>query len=81
MSDCRIIDCAKLSDLSILEIALLPNLRRLYMSGLSGIFVILMIVGFLGIASDSNKAASWAVGVLIVIMLLVFQVRTYPFHF
>src|SRR5688572_19016138 len=48
--------------------------RRLYMSGLSGIFVILMIVGFLGIAPDSNTAASWAVGVLIVIMLLVFQV-------
>ena len=50
--------------------------RRLYMSGLSGIFVILMIVGFLGIAPDSNKSASWAVGVLIVLMLLVFQVQS-----
>lgn len=37
LSDCRIIDCAKLSDLSVLEIALLSNLRRLYMSGLSKI--------------------------------------------
>lgn len=31
----RIIVCTKLSDLAILEIALLPNLHRLYMSGLA----------------------------------------------
>ena len=49
--------------------------RRLYLSGITGIFVILMVMGFCGIPGDDNKAAGWAVGVLIVIMLFVFQVR------
>lgn len=49
--------------------------RRLYLSGITGIFIILMIMGFCGIPGEDNKAAGWAVGVLIVLMLLVFQVR------
>lgn len=49
--------------------------RRLYLSGITGIFVILLAMGFCGIPGNDNKAAGWAVGVLIIIMLLVFQVR------
>lgn len=50
--------------------------RRLYLTGLSGMFIILMVIGFCGIAPSSNKGASWAVGVFIVIMNIVFQVRS-----
>lgn len=47
--------------------------RTMYLAGLSGMTLILMIIGFLGIAPRGNSGASWAVGVLIILMVFVFQ--------
>lgn len=52
--------------------------RTMYLAGLSTMTLILMTIGFLGIAPDTNRAASWAVGGLILLIVFVFQltVRT-----
>ncbi|KAK9774667.1 hypothetical protein SCAR479_08752 [Seiridium cardinale] len=52
--------------------------RFLYLSGLSSMFVILMVIGFLGLAPEHNSAASWAVGALIIFMLFLFQLSLGP---
>ncbi|ETS86836.1 hypothetical protein PFICI_00664 [Pestalotiopsis fici W106-1] len=52
--------------------------RFLYLSGLSSMFVILMAIGFLGLAPDSNAGTSWAVGALIIFMLFLFQLSLGP---
>ncbi|KAH8650184.1 general substrate transporter [Xylariales sp. PMI_506] len=52
--------------------------RFLYLAGLSSMFVILMIIGFLGLAPSSNSGASWAVGALIIFMLFLFQLSLGP---
>lgn len=52
--------------------------RSLYLAGLSSMFVILMIIGFLGLAPESNSGASWAVGALIIFMLFLFQLSLGP---
>lgn len=49
--------------------------RRMYLTGLSAISLILLIVGFIGFAPKSNKSASLAGGILIILMVLCFQVR------
>jgi SP family general alpha glucoside:H+ symporter-like MFS transporter len=48
--------------------------RPIYLAGLSAIFVILMIVGFIGLAPASNKNASLAGGIMIILMIFCFQV-------
>jgi hypothetical protein len=48
--------------------------RPIYLVGLSAIFVILLIVGFIGLAPPTNKSASLAGGVLIILMIFCFQV-------
>jgi SP family general alpha glucoside:H+ symporter-like MFS transporter len=52
--------------------------RPIYLVGLSAIFVILMIVGFIGLAPPTNKSASLAGGVLIILMIFCFQVNSVP---
>jgi hypothetical protein len=49
--------------------------RPIYLVGLSAIFIILMIVGFIGLAPSTNKSASLAGGVMIILMIFCFQVR------
>jgi SP family general alpha glucoside:H+ symporter-like MFS transporter len=51
--------------------------RPIYLVGLSAIFIILLIVGFIGLAPPSNKSASLAGGVLIILMIFCFQVSLY----
>lgn len=48
--------------------------RPIYLVGLSAIFIILMIVGFIGLAPPTNKSASLAGGILIILMIFCFQV-------
>jgi SP family general alpha glucoside:H+ symporter-like MFS transporter len=48
--------------------------RPIYLVGLSAIFIILLIVGFIGLAPSTNKNASLAGGVLIILMIFCFQV-------
>lgn len=56
---------------------LMPHIgrRTLYIVGLCGMQVLLMIVGFVGIADKNadgnNKAASWSIGVLLLVYTLV----------
>ena len=48
--------------------------RSIYLTGLSAIFTILLIVGFIGLAPSTNKQASLAGGVMIILMIFCFQV-------
>lgn len=48
--------------------------RPIYLVGLSAIFLILLIVGFLGLAPPTNKSASLAGGIMIILMIFCFQV-------
>jgi SP family general alpha glucoside:H+ symporter-like MFS transporter len=50
--------------------------RPIYLVGLSAIFIILLIVGFIGLAPPTNKSASLAGGVLIILMIFCFQVSS-----
>ncbi|KAH7160990.1 alpha glucoside transporter [Dactylonectria macrodidyma] len=52
--------------------------RTMYVTGLAGMTVILLVIGFLGLAPRSNSGASWAVGALIMVMVLVFQLTVGP---
>jgi SP family general alpha glucoside:H+ symporter-like MFS transporter len=52
--------------------------RPIYLAGLSAIFIILLIVGFIGLAPASNKSASLAGGILIILMIFCFQVCSSP---
>lgn len=52
--------------------------RLLYLAGLSSMFVVLMTIGLLGLASESNSGASWAVGALIILMIFLFQLSLGP---
>jgi SP family general alpha glucoside:H+ symporter-like MFS transporter len=49
--------------------------RKMYLTGLSAISLILLIVGFIGIAPKSNKSAGLAGGILIILVIFCFQVR------
>lgn len=51
--------------------------RTLYVTGLSVMSVILLVVGCIGIP-ESNKARSWAVGALLIIMQFCFQLTLGP---
>lgn len=48
--------------------------RSMYLAGLTMISMILFIVGFIGLAPDTNKGAKMAGGVLIIFMIFCFQV-------
>ncbi|KAG9231327.1 alpha glucoside transporter [Amylocarpus encephaloides] len=50
--------------------------RTLYVTGLSGMFVLLMAIGFCGITD--NAASAWAAGTLLIIFLFVFQLSVGP---
>ncbi|KAL1800765.1 hypothetical protein ACET3X_001107 [Alternaria dauci] len=52
--------------------------RPIYLVGLSAIFIILLIVGFIGLAPSTNKSASLAGGVLIILMIFCFQLSLGP---
>jgi SP family general alpha glucoside:H+ symporter-like MFS transporter len=49
--------------------------RKMYLTGLSAISLILLIVGCIGLAPKSNKSASLAGGILIILMIFCFQVH------
>ncbi|CRK18757.1 hypothetical protein BN1723_011674 [Verticillium longisporum] len=51
--------------------------RTMYLGGLSAMFAILMIMGFLGIPAETS-GTSWAVGVLVIIMVFAFQLSVGP---
>lgn len=55
--------------------------RPIYLAGLTAIFTILLIVGFIGLAPPSNKSASLAGGILIILMIFCFQVCLANFDF
>lgn len=52
--------------------------RPIYLVGLSAIFLILLIVGFLGLAPSTNKSASLAGGIMIILMIFCFQLSLGP---
>jgi len=52
--------------------------RTIFLSGLAGIFVSLMIVGFVGIAPSTNVSASWAVGAFLLIYTLIYDSTVGP---
>lgn len=52
--------------------------RTMYLSGTSAIIVILLIVGFLGLAPGTNKKASLAGGIMIILMIFCFQLSLGP---
>ncbi|KAH7564036.1 hypothetical protein BM1_01083 [Bipolaris maydis] len=52
--------------------------RPIYLVGLTSIFLILLIVGFLGLAPQSNKSAGLAGGILIILMIFCFQLSLGP---
>ncbi|KAL6711423.1 hypothetical protein ACN47E_004357 [Coniothyrium glycines] len=52
--------------------------RPIYLVGLSAIFLILFIVGFLGLAPSTNKSASLAGGIMIILMTFCFQLSLGP---
>ncbi|CAE7173697.1 hypothetical protein CFE70_005019 [Pyrenophora teres f. teres 0-1] len=52
--------------------------RPIYLAGLSAITIILLIVGFIGLAPSTNKSASLAGGVLIILMIFCFQLSLGP---
>ena len=54
--------------------------RKMYLTGLSAISLILLIVGFIGLAPKSNKSASLAGGILIILMVFCFQVCSFSQH-
>ena len=53
--------------------------RKMYLAGLSAIALILLIVGFIGLAPKTNKSASLGGGILIILMIFCFQVCS-PLH-
>ncbi|CAI6340568.1 unnamed protein product [Periconia digitata] len=52
--------------------------RSMYLIGLSVISLILLIVGFIGLAPETNKSASMAGGILIILMIFSFQLSIGP---
>ncbi|KAJ6032587.1 hypothetical protein N7540_003319 [Penicillium herquei] len=52
--------------------------RRIYLVGLATMCMILFIVGMLGIAPSSNKAVSWAIGSMILVLAFVYDSTVGP---
>ncbi|EMC93272.1 hypothetical protein BAUCODRAFT_125144 [Baudoinia panamericana UAMH 10762] len=47
--------------------------RTIFLGGLFGIFVSLMIVGFIGIAPQSDSGASWAAGAFLLVFTFIYD--------
>ncbi|KAJ5761282.1 hypothetical protein N7520_008438 [Penicillium odoratum] len=54
--------------------------RTLYLAGLTGMFIILTVIGALG-ASTQSTSVSWAIGCLLLILALVYDVTIGPVCF
>ncbi|KAH8820691.1 general alpha-glucoside permease [Xylogone sp. PMI_703] len=52
--------------------------RTLYVGGLFVLFWLLMIIGFVGIAPQSNHAASWAIGSMLLVYTFIYDLTVGP---
>jgi SP family general alpha glucoside:H+ symporter-like MFS transporter len=52
--------------------------RTLYVWGLVVMFILLLIIGFVGIEPTSNKGASWAIGSMLLIYTFVYDLTVGP---
>ncbi|KFY96603.1 hypothetical protein V501_00178 [Pseudogymnoascus sp. VKM F-4519 (FW-2642)] len=52
--------------------------RRLYIVGLTILAALLYIIGFTGIAPDSNKGAQWASGSMLLVFALIYNLTVGP---
>jgi SP family general alpha glucoside:H+ symporter-like MFS transporter len=52
--------------------------RTIHLLGLSSLFTLLIITGSLSFAPDSNNAAKWAIGVMLMVFTLVYDISIGP---
>ncbi|KAK9252326.1 general substrate transporter [Lipomyces tetrasporus] len=52
--------------------------RTLYMYGMAVMFVLLLIIGFVSLAPESNAGASWAIGSMLLVFTLVYDCTVGP---
>lgn len=52
--------------------------RTLYITGLSSLFTLLLIIGCTGLAADSNSAAQWASGSMLLVFALTYNLTIGP---
>jgi MFS transporter, SP family, general alpha glucoside:H+ symporter len=52
--------------------------RTLYVWGLVVMFILLLVIGFVGIEPTSNKSASWAIGSLLLVYTFVYDLTIGP---
>ena len=52
--------------------------RTLYFWGLVATFIVLMLIGAVGCAPDSNKAAPWVIGTLLLILTFIYDLTIGP---
>jgi SP family general alpha glucoside:H+ symporter-like MFS transporter len=52
--------------------------RRLYVVGLTILAILLYVIGFTGIAPDSNKGAKWASGSMLLVFALIYNMTVGP---
>jgi len=52
--------------------------RSLYVWGLVVMFILLLVIGFVGIEPESNKGASWAIGSMLLIYTFVYDLTVGP---
>ena len=55
--------------------------RTLYLTGMVLSSILLMIIGFLGLASDHNDSANWAKGALLLVFFCVHSLFIGPVRF
>lgn len=65
---------------TILSWPLIANFgrRTIYLSGLAGIFVCLMIVGFISLSPSSSSSVSWAIGAFLLIFTFIYDLTVGP---
>ena len=65
---------------TILSWPLIANFgrRTIYLSGLAGIFVCLMIVGFISLSPSSSTSVSWACGAFLLIFTFIYDLTVGP---
>jgi len=65
---------------TILSWPLIANFgrRTIYLSGLAGIFVCLMIVGFISLSPSSSTSVSWAVGAFLLVFTFIYDLTVGP---
>ncbi len=52
--------------------------RTLYVGGLAGLFLLLLVVGFISLAGNHNTAASWATGSMLLVYTFVYDSTVGP---